>query len=292
MDDSDGVDQSIKWTMFLGNPATTTRTIRDTLRLVNQEGLAGQFNGCSIIKNMRVFDYEMLSDATLDVAYSVTPDLERTGYQQLLPSFAYPPALLKHFGSEELVVTMFEHIQETYLSTRYQETRDWNGFVRRNGTAAEIAGWMEELSDLKSVQLPGHLAGFSSGKANAALEDVCSDNPPDGEGFSNEDLPQQIVDWLLSTCLDTFPDLFAALGLPETMEKLERMTSHELAVVVFTRWSTEGELLNELDRQARSTLSESMLDFVRFCVQVVLYRFSVLIEPKYRALIVSTELQK
>jgi hypothetical protein len=187
---------------------------------------------------------------------------------------------------------MFEHIQETYLSTRYQETRDWNGFVRCNGTAAEIAGWMEELSDLKSVQLPGHLAGFSSGKANAALEDVCLENLPKGEGVSNEDLPQQIVDWLLSACLDTFPDLFAALGLPETMEKLERMTPHELAVVVFTRWNTEGELLDELDRQARSTLSESMLDFVRFCVQVVLYRFSVLIEPKYRALIVSTELQK
>ena len=51
-------DITIGWTMFLGNPATTTRTIRNTLYAANQNGIAKLFDDCGVIAPMRVFDYE------------------------------------------------------------------------------------------------------------------------------------------------------------------------------------------------------------------------------------------
>jgi hypothetical protein len=83
--------------MFLGNPATTIETIRNTLRTANREGLANLFDSCGLNTHIRVFDYEEPTGATLDATYSAGFDLQRTSYQQLLPSFAYPPALLRDF---------------------------------------------------------------------------------------------------------------------------------------------------------------------------------------------------
>lgn len=139
-------DEGIEWTMFLGNPATTIKTIRNTLKIAKREGLTQLFRGCHLNTNIRVFDYEMSDEATLNVTYSVTPGLERTGYQQIFPSFAYPPALLRHFGSEQEITRMFEYIAETYLSTKYQETRDWLDFLRQKTSITSITSWTKELS--------------------------------------------------------------------------------------------------------------------------------------------------
>jgi hypothetical protein len=283
-------DRAVGWTMFLGNPATTTKAIRSTLRVANQEGLAQLFEGCHINTNIRVFDYEKPDESTLAVTYSVTPDLERTGYQQILPSFAYPPALFQEFGSEEEIELMFAHIAETYLSTKYQKSRDWHSFVKQQAIPASIASWMVELSDAKEVYLPAHVRPTIKGKASMALQRLFLDEPQNGERHASNNLAQQVVDSLLSACLEAFPDLFESLGLPTTLDKLERTTPYELAVAVLNRWGTEKELVDELNEQTKSVLSESMQDFTRFCVQAMLYRFNVLINPKYRRLIVSVDL--
>jgi hypothetical protein len=328
--DANREDRAINWSLFLGNPATTPKTVRNTLRVANREGLAQLFTGCGIITNLRVFDYEKPDEATLAVTYSVTADLGRTGYQQLLPSFAYSPALLEHFGSEEEIVRMFGHIAETYLSNKYQKSRDWHSFVKQNATAASIASWMAELSDTKGVGVPrllqspltrteewsipdaerhlatplasgdAHSADFATtlvgvpahirpttkGKASAALQQLFSKEPQDKEKNACENLAKQVVDSLLFACLEAFPDLLGSLGLPSTMDKLERLTPYELAVTVYGRWCTEKELVDELLEQTQSVLSESMQDLLQFCIEAMLYRFNVLIRPRYRELFV------
>ncbi len=280
-------ERAVNWSLFLGNPATTTKTIRNTLWAANKEGLAQLFTACHINTNIRVFDYEKPDQTILAVTYSVTPYLERTAYQQLLPSFAYPPALLREFGSEKEIASMFDHIAETYLSTKYQKSRDWHSFVKQNATAASIASWIVELSDTKGVHVPGHVGSMTKRKAPMALQRLFSEELADKERRTPENLAQQTVDSLLSAYLKAFPDAFGSLGLPTTMENLERMTPYELAVVVFNRWSAEEELVDELIEQTKPILSELMQDFTRFCVQAMLYRFNVQINPKYRRLFVS-----
>jgi len=71
------------------------------------------------------------------------------------------------------------------------------------------------------------------------------------------------------------------------MDDFERITPYEMAVVVFNRWSTEVELLDELKDRTESNLSEPMQEFIRFCVKAMLYRFNILINPKYTGLFVS-----
>ena len=97
------------------------------------------------------------------------------------------------------------------------------------------------------------------------------------------------MDSLVSAGMEAFPELFGSLGFPTSMDKLERMTPFELAVSVFNRWCTEKELVDELTERAKSALSQSMIDFSRFCVQAMLYWFNVSIDPKYRALFVSAD---
>jgi hypothetical protein len=282
-------DRVIGWSLFLGNPATTTETIRNTLEVAHREGLAQLFNDCSINKNIRVFDYENPDEATLAVTYSVTADLERTGYRQILPSFAYPPALLQDFGSEEEIARMFDHIAETYLSTKYQKSRDWHSFVKDNTTPTSIASWMAELSDTKGVHVPAHIRPTTEGKASVALQRLFSEEPQDEERRTCENLAKQVVDSLLSVCLEAFPDLFGALGLPTTLHELGRITPYELAVAVFARWCTEDELENERTEPTKSVFSESTQGLIRFAVQGMLYERNILINPKYRGLFVEPQ---
>jgi hypothetical protein len=283
-------DRANEWTLFLGNPATTTQTIRNTLRVANREGLAQLFDSCHINTNIRVFDYEKPDKATLAVTYSVRVDLERTGYQQILPSFAYPPALLEDFGSEGEIEQLFKHIAETYLSTRYQKSRDWLGFVRQETSAASIASWIGELPDTKGVHLPVHIGPTAKGKPSTALRRLFSEEPQDEERRIYENLARQVVDSLLAPCLETFPDLFGSFGLPTTMDGLARTTPYELAAAILDRWYTEKEILDTLTERPGSTLSESMQNLIRFCVRALLYRFNILINPKYRGLFVEESL--
>jgi hypothetical protein len=282
--------KGVKWTLFLGNPATTTKTIRNTLQVANREGLPQLFNSCYANTNIRVFDYEKPNKDTLAVTYSVTADLERIDYQQLLPSFAYAPALLQDFGSEDEIAIMFDHIAETYLSTKYQTSRDWNGFVNQNATAASIESWMVELSDAKGLHIPAHIRPISDGNEFTAIQLLFSEEQEDEEGHTWENLAEQVVDSLLSVCMQVFPDLYGSLGFPTTIETLERMTPYELTVAIFNRWCTESDFFDKLTEQSKSIMSESMQEFNRFCVLAILYKFNIRINPKYRDLFISTAL--
>jgi hypothetical protein len=286
-DDTSLKDNAVKWTLFLGNPATTTRTIRNTLWNANQEGLAQLFTDCDINTHIRVFDFEKPDEAALAVTCSVTPGLERIGYNQLLPSFAYPSALLRDFGSGEEIELMFDHIAKTYLSLKYRETRDWRGFVRRRSTAESVSRWMAKLSDIEGVSVPSHLEQMAGGSATSALQELFAEKQKEGEQPSAEILAKQVVDFLVPMCLDAFPEFFESLSLPRTAEELDRMTSYELAAAIFSRWDTEKDFLDELTVRTRSVLPEWKRDLLQFCARAILYMFNIRIRRKYRQLFIS-----
>lgn len=279
-------DKGIEWTMFLGNPATTLKTIRNTLQVANREGISQLFGGCSVNANMRVFDYEMPDASTLAVTYSVRPDLVRIGYQQIFPSFAYPPALLRHFGSEEEITRMFAHVADTYLSTKYKKTRDWHDFVRQKTTAGSIAAWMEGLSETKRTHGSDQIKPATAGAVSPALQRLFSKTYSEEEKCALQNQAKQVAESLLSAYLEVFPDPFDRLGFPTSVDQLEHMTPYELAVTVFNKWCTEDELIHEITVQARPTLSNAMQGLVQFCIQTMLYRLNVQVNTKYRELFV------
>jgi hypothetical protein len=261
-------DESIRWSMFLGNPATTIATICNTIRIANQEGLTEIFDRCAIEEITRVFDYEVPDEATLAVTYSVAPELKRFGYQQILPSFAHPPALLQEFSAKE-ISEMFSHIAATYLSKRYQQTRDWHGFIKQQATAASLSSWMMELGQ--------------AAENSADFHELFTERTDGSVNLNDNQTAKDVVNLLVSAGVGEFPGFFESLGLPSTMDTLNQTTSYELAKALYGKW----ELAEELEAQTQAVSPEWKRDLLQFCFQAILYRFNILINPKYRKLFVS-----
>jgi hypothetical protein len=274
----------VRWTLFLGNPATTMKTIRRTLKIANQEGLAQLFTDCHINTNIRVFDYEKPDAATLDVTYSVTPCLEHTSYQQILPSYAYPPALLQHFGSKEDVDRMFAHIADTYLTTKYHETREWLSFLKQKTSAISIARWVAELSLTYRRPVPIVIKPTKKGKVSIILKKLFIEESSRGNQGENVELANVIVEWLLSASLALFSDHFESMGFPNTIEKIERMTPYALALTLSNRWGTEKFLIDKANEQTKLIPNELLKSCFLFCIKALLYKYNLLLTSKYRAL--------
>jgi len=285
VDSDDGIGgdvKPIKWTMFLGNPATTIDTIRETLRIADQEGLPQLFNRCYLNTNIRVFDYEEPGEDVLAVTFSVNPQLERKKYQPLLPSFAYPPALLEVFGLEEQIETLFAYLSETYLSSQYQETRDWVAFLRGNASVESIEGWKAALSTQRSVNLQPPLAGSSDWQSLFVVEERSGVDEPD------QRLAQQLVEAILSASFEAYPGLLEHLGLPGTYQQLAELTPYKLAVQVYTLWDSQEQLSEGFDMLVNGLMGETMQECLSFSVRAILHRFNLRIRPDYRALFVES----
>ena len=68
------------------------------------------------------------------------------------------------------------------------------------------------------------------------------------------------------------------------MDEVEQLKPYDLAIIVFSRWSTEAELIKELSEYIPFNLSTSPQNLIQFSVQAILYRSNILIKPKYREL--------
>jgi len=144
---------------------------------------------------------------------------------------------------------------------------------------------------LKRIHRPTYIKLINKGNPSPSLQQLFSkEETLDEESQTCDDLAKQVVDSLLSTCLEAFPDLFKSFDLPTSMGRIERITPYELAVAIFNRWSTEKDLLDELDEHTKLVLSEQPQGYIRFCIQAMLNWFNLLVNPKYRRLFVSTGL--
>jgi hypothetical protein len=242
--------KKVRWTMFLGNPATTMETIHRTLAVGNDAGLDVSFDSAYIVRPLRVFDYEKLSMETLAMTFSINDQLQRVPYQQTLPSFVYPPALLDHLGSEKAIETMFAHIGDTYLSIRYQETRDWAAFLVE--------------------QAPGRMPG--SGR--------------EGEERPSAEQAKRHVDEFLQQFFDTFAKELTAVGLPNSLVDLEEMAPYSLAVTLYKNWLSDAEIVGAICEQAHIGINDERRHLLEFSIKAILYRFNVQLMPSYKPLFV------
>lgn len=247
----DGGDEGVSWTMFLGNPATTKETIRKTLEITHRDGIAAVFESCRLFTHIRVFDYEEPAKDVLGVTYSVSSDLRRADYQQLLPSFAYPPALLEDFSEAE-ITELFKYLGSTFLSSGYTRTRDWSAFLRRSTDSTNLSRWLAELG---AVDAHLHL---------------------------DEDQAWEVVNLLLSFSLEHNPNFFQSLDLPHSIEGLARTSPYELARSVYSRGDTEKGFIDQVNLNSRPFAPAWLRGLLQFSVLALLYKFNIRIKPNYR----------
>jgi hypothetical protein len=272
---------SLHWTLFMGNPATTLQTIRRTLRAAHQAGLDRQFTSCGVNSHIRVFDYEHPDDATLAVTYSVHPGLERAAYNPLYPSFAYPPALLDHFGSEQAVQELFRLIGETYLSRHYQTTREWGRFLRDTVSRQQVAAWLEVLP-----QSDAPLETVAEQDGLAALFSEAGPDSPENSDEKVHSFASALVDRLLEAAVVAHGDAFQQAGLPANPAELAACTPYQLAFEVYSRWPSAAEFEAASAGWAHSSPDPLPEGLLLFSLKALLHRFNLPTDPAYRALFV------
>ena len=278
---SEEIDQGVFWTMFMGNPAITIEAIRKTLEIANREGIAKLYDSCGLSTHIRVFDYEEPDEDTLAVTYSITEELERMRYDQLLPSFAYPPALLRIFSEEE-IRELFQYLGSTYLSTKYIQTREWREFYKNSSDSEAISNWISGISNMGNPLLGDRLSTVADNLENC-LDG--NDDQAQEDILGNEDTQiNDLTNILLDFCFGGYPEYFEILGLPSDTEGLARITPYGLAKSIYSRWGEEEQFLEDAADQAKSYSPEWVQDLLQFCVQVILYKFDIVIKDDYKAL--------
>ena len=136
------------------------------------------------------------------------------------------------------------------------------------------------------MDLQEPLAGSKTRGGTTAWKALFSPEPLEWEAGSSERLAQQVVEALLSACLQAYPGLLEQLGLPGTTDQMVNTTPYQLAVQVYTRWSTEEQLFDGLGMLSSELMSEPLQGCIRFCVRAILHRFNLQLKLEYRVLFV------
>ena len=277
---SEEIDRGVFWTMFMGNPAVTIDTIRNTLKVANREGIPQLYDSCGLFTHIRVFDYEAPSKDTLAVTYSVTEDLGRKKYNQLLPSFAYPPSLLKVFSVLE-ITGLFKYLGETFLSTKYTQTRDWPDFFKKYTDAQKISKWLMEIAQFVDLQEHEQLIKniLKSEVINGGL---VGNLTKDSLDLDNEQAVE-IKNILFSFCFEHFPEYFKFLDLPDSQKDLTQETPYHIARKIYSRWRIESDLSDEIVSRAQSFSPEWKRDLLQFCCLAILFKFNIVVKSEYKA---------
>jgi len=111
--------------LFLGNAFADARTIATTLRSVDRHGLADRHEIASLGAATRVFEID--GALSCGDARSMTT-VGRAGKARLDlvgPTYHYPPALVRHLGSEKAVREFLAYVGATFLSSEHERQRDW-----------------------------------------------------------------------------------------------------------------------------------------------------------------------
>jgi hypothetical protein len=273
------VDRGVFWTMFMGNPAVTTEVIRKTLAIANREGISNLFDSCGLFTHLRVFDYEVPDEETLAVTYSIDHNLRRKKYNQLLPSFAYPPALLKQF-SEMDIRDLYAYLGQTFLSTKYKETRDWHEFFEELADFDSISMWLSELSKMdKSLNL--NTFNIEADNLNNFLGGNDDQGQVDNWEYRNTQI-EELTNILIAYSLENYPEYFERRGLPSDFESLTWSSPYDIAISIYSKWGDEEMILEEKLSQARSIFPKWVQDLLHFCVQAILYKFNLVIKDSYK----------
>lgn len=126
---------------FLGNPTASILTIRETLENAHKYRLDTIYDKTGINFATRIFDYINLTENELRATYSINFNGAQVEYDDLYPSFSYPPDLLDHFGEPAKIRDFFTYVQTTFLSSEHLFEINWHEFILNN------------LSSIKFVEL-------------------------------------------------------------------------------------------------------------------------------------------
>ena len=268
---------------FLGNPAVTVRTVRETIRIMAETGLAQVYESAGIVKATRVFDFLELDGELLRHTWSRKYDGEEGKYSELYPSFSYPPALIDHFGNTDEVVEFFERLETTFLSSRHLFEKKWGEFLGSHVDRNRFASWwadaresgVEAAAVCEIPEVAEFLERLLGGEKEWSLLFKATGSDAETSDLVNYSAHMAIRYMLLANEEQLRP-VVRCLGLSGDLQEAFELTPYEMAKALFARYESKDELTASLDAHS------SKRDPGGFCVEYLLYLHNVPLEPNYR----------
>ncbi|MFX0092043.1 MAG: radical SAM protein [Candidatus Hodarchaeota archaeon] len=257
------------WNFFLGNLAATPETIRLTLKAVDDTGLIQHFDGCYVNRATRICDYIHPDKEVLESIWSITDKDSKVPYNELYPSFAYPPDLLRHFSNNEVMEAFFILIGDTYLSTKHLSKKEWNWFLGKNTDLKTFFKWWNaavssglELNFLTTI--PEVLEFLTFLHKNPTIENVnLLFNPtPDRRVLLNFAANIAIRYVLFSRKRDLIP-VMKILGINPSLEGTLALSPYKFAVKLFKIFADKDEMLAALNASSfNNALSKFFIEYL------------------------------
>ncbi|MHA2252064.1 MAG: B12-binding domain-containing radical SAM protein [Candidatus Kariarchaeaceae archaeon] len=281
---SSEVDSFLKkqWSWFIGSVATTPETVKRTLKKISQENFDQYFDSAWLIRITRIFDHQNPDDSVIENTWTMSPDGLLDKYDDLFPSFAYPPALMKHFENIDALEEFYTIIEDTFLSKNHQFKKDWNWFLTKNLSLDVFHSWwcaIEEnpVSIASITEIPEvrefleYLSKDSTVKSLALLY-----NPtPNRKKLMNHSAHKAIIMILLSRENELL-GLLKYLDLPAKLDSVLSLSPYVLTYELFKTFENKEDLIFKI----KNTYPDNNL--IEFFVEYLLYLKNIPLLEEYR----------
>ncbi len=255
------------WNIFLGNKEITPETIRVTLKRADDAGLNQLFDSCYMNKATRLYDFIQPTDELLKHTWSSVNGVINNSYNVLYPSFVYPPALLRHFGSDEVLEEFFVLVGDTYLSHRHLFKKDWNWFLALNLKPETFLSWWSsaiksrfDFTELTEIPEVLDFLTFLRNNPTAHNLKLLFNPTPGRKPLINFATNTAILFVLFSHEKKLIP-VMEHLGLPSLKATLN-LSPYQVAVKFFERYSNKDEMFSVVNE---SSFSDALsIFFVRY----------------------------
>jgi hypothetical protein len=212
---------------------------------------------------------------------SVKGEIEKS-YNELYPSFTYPPVLLRHFGSAEILDEFFILVGDTYLSQKHLFKKDWNWFLASQLEPKTFLSWW--TSAIKSKQEPPNLTAIEEVltfldflKSNPSISNIkLLFNPTPGRKNLLNFVAHVAIQLVLYSQEGKLVPIMQSLGLPLSLEATLNLSPYLFAVKLFKLYPDKGSALESIsDGSFDTTLAE-------FFVEYLLFLNNTPLSPKYQ----------
>ncbi|MCE7735350.1 MAG: hypothetical protein GPJ54_10765 [Candidatus Heimdallarchaeota archaeon] len=230
---------------FLGNPRTSISTVRETLVNAHMYRLDLIYDKTGINFATRIFDYIGLNDHELRCAYSIDFGGKLIDYDQLYPSFSYPPDLLDHFQDENRLRNFFTYIQTSFLSSEHRFLIDWQKFLTENIDKDAFSNLWANIKDTSTQyqkpisQVNNYLENFDT----QVISDLFSNDMIEEKSNLISASVNNALQTIIYSNINELKPFLQFLQLPTDLDQVLNMSSYELMRFFYTTYQSISEII-------------------------------------------------
>jgi len=256
---------------FLGNTAATSETIFHTLKAADEAGFNNWFDTSHINTATRIYDYEQPNEEVRKNSWSITRNGILNSYDEMYPSYAYPPALSRHFGDTDVLEDFFKLIGDTFLSNNHLFNKKWNWFLNKNINQEIFFSWWKKIVKSRLnfetlCNIPEVLEFLTFLAKNPSIENIdLLYNPTPGRKRLMNFTAHIVMKLIFYSQEKELIPVMKLLGLPQNLNDLLALSPFKVAVQLFNRFTNKDEL------QATLTAHSFNTELSRFFVNYLIY---------------------